>query len=43
MTLEKAEQAINDYYGDTSRPIEETQMGLQHLQELLDILIDAAR
>lgn len=40
-TYERAEQAINNYFGDTSRTPAETKEGLQGLRDHIETLIDA--
>lgn len=40
-TYERAEMAINDYFGDTSREPAETKEGLQGLRDHVEAMIEA--
>lgn len=40
-SYEKAEKAINDFFGDTSKEPKETKEGLQGLRDHIETLIDA--
>lgn len=40
-SYEKAEKAISDFFGDTSRSPGETKEGLQGLRDHIEVLIEA--
>jgi hypothetical protein len=41
MTLEELKEAVDDYFGDTSRGEEETAKGLREIAEQCEMMADA--